>query len=107
MDEEANAWGKSEKQVIENGKVQMYKYTAAGTSDCSGTGTAVVNATYTLGACTASLSEPDTTWYKMSAMIDGSSIAGASTLASGNTATSAAISVFLGVVCTVLNLMLC
>merc|ERR1712166_1292064 len=95
----------SKKWVIEGGKLQQYEYTAAN-KDCSAGGTAVVNMTFSSGACSASLAKPGTQWIKMSAVIDGASIAGYSTLA-GNTATSAAISVFLGVVCTVLNLMFC
>merc|ERR1712166_337199 len=105
MDSDNGASTGSKKWVIEGGKLQQYEYTAAN-KDCSAGGTAVVNMTYSSGACSASLAKPGTQWIKMSAVIDGASIAGYSTLA-GNTATSAAISVFLGVVCTVLNLMFC
>merc|ERR1711865_58462 len=105
MDSDNGASTGSKKWVIEGGKLQQYEYTAAN-KDCSAGGTAVVNMTFSSGACSASLAKPGTQWIKMSAVIDGASIAGYSTLA-GNTATSAAISVFLGVVCTVLNLMFC
>merc|ERR1712166_174394 len=105
MESNNGAVTKSKKWVIEGGKLQEYEYTAAN-KDCSAGGTAMVNSTYSSDACSASLKNPGTEWYKISAVIDGASIAGYSTLA-GNTATSAAISVFLGVVCTVLNLMFC
>merc|ERR1712166_42237 len=108
------AWKDSSKDVIENGKIQTYEWEDSSTfstterlaaKGCTGGGTAKVNATYTLNACTAALGQSGV-WYKMGALIDGASIDGYSTV-SGNTATSAAISVFLGVVCTVLNLMFC
>jgi len=105
MESDNGAVEKSNKWVIEGGKFQQYEYTAAN-KDCSAGGTAKVNMSYSSGACSASLQNPGTQWIKMSALTDGASIAGYSTL-TGNTATSAAISVFLGVVCTVLNLMFC
>ena len=58
-------------------------------------------------ACNSNSDDNPPAWYKISAVIDGAFVPGYSTLSSGNTATSAAISVFLEVVCTVLNLMFC
>merc|ERR1712166_260347 len=77
----------SEKMVIENGKLQNYKWT---NSDCSGTGTANGNAS-SVGTC-----EPLTwvplTWgfgsIKFGTMIDGASITGYSTLSGGTTSSA-------------------
>merc|ERR1711865_102406 len=108
-------WSRSTKTVIENAKLVGYEYTTAGggTKDCSGTATPT-GTPATPAACTAIESHPGQ-WLKVGNMIDGSGIDGADTITkdkiptdtTGNTATSAAISVFLGFVCTVLNLMFC
>jgi len=104
MSTSGGAWISSSKAVIENAKIQTYTYSTV--QDCSSAGVAQPLQIYTLDACTAHPSQPGQ-WLKLGKMIDGSSIDGAGTVPTGNTATSAAISVFLGVVCTVLNLMFC
>jgi len=108
MDNNDGAWEESTKISIVNGKISYSQWTDSASKDCSGTGTPV--GTFEIDACaqmTPASGTLEAVWYKTSAMIDGASVPGYSTLSSGNTATSAAISVSLGVVCTVLNLMFC
>jgi hypothetical protein len=106
--EEVDGVAQSEKWVVEDGKFMLYKWTAS--SDCSGTGTAQLTTAISEGACQKPTSDPY--FYQVGTMTDGASIAGYSapgdpSFIDGNTATSAAISVFLGGLCIVLNLMFC
>jgi len=99
-----NGAAASEKWVVADSKFQLYKYAS---SDCSGTATLAEETPVPLseGACQAA----GDAWFLVGTMTGGASIAGYTAPAddSGNTATSAAISVFLGVLCTMLNLMFC
>ena len=85
QDVDSGAWSESSKYLIENGRFVKYKWTNSANKDCSGTGTAVVESgttySWTPGACQAI----GTQWIKVSALIDGASIDGYSTLSqSGN-----------------------
>ena len=93
VDSDNNAYEKSEKSNIVNGQISFGQWPASMASkDCSATGFTVLGALYPDDVCRHGGEHDPDSWNKYSAVIDGASVPGYSTLSSttsGNTPTTA------------------
>jgi len=85
QDDGSGTWSNSEKFVIEGGQLKKYRFTDSSQKDCSGVG--ALQTTYDANSCQV-MDAGANQYLKTSALIDGASIEGASTLA-GSTGNNA------------------